>query len=219
MRQLLLLEEAQRVDGVDVMRVHTAARQQAVRWAAWHAVEVARDNHGDVGTSSNLLEALEQRVHLPQLDVVELRVGMDVCICDADERAACGSLGWSMLHGLQHRNQRHIVLEQPAERRLLLVLVLEALCKAQRRLVELHLVLLDQAEALALVKCRTPVNRILVVGVKLGRLLLVDVVIAGLGKLRRPELKVVALDLLQAHDVCLVGEQLSQQVALAVVPV
>eukprot|EP00955_Chlamydomonas_euryale_P051323 354857-Chlamydomonas_euryale.AAC.7 len=48
--------------------------------------------------------------HLPQLDVVELRVGMDVCICDADERAACGSLGWSMLHGLQHRNQRHIVL-------------------------------------------------------------------------------------------------------------
>eukprot|EP00955_Chlamydomonas_euryale_P051324 354857-Chlamydomonas_euryale.AAC.8 len=65
MRQLLLLEEAQRVDGVDVMRVHTAARQQAVRWAAWHAVEVARDNHGDVGTSSNLLEALEQRVHLP----------------------------------------------------------------------------------------------------------------------------------------------------------
>eukprot|EP00955_Chlamydomonas_euryale_P061776 358170-Chlamydomonas_euryale.AAC.2 len=52
----------------------------------------------------------------------------------------------------------------------LLVWVLEALCEAQRRLVELDLVLLDQAEALALEEGRAAVDCVLVVGVQLRRL-------------------------------------------------
>lgn len=52
--------------------------------------------------------------HLPQLDVIELRVGMDVGVGNADELPSRGAVGGFDLDvGVQrfeHRNQRHIVL-------------------------------------------------------------------------------------------------------------
>ena len=49
---------------------------------------------------------------LPQLDVIELRVGMDVGVGHADELAAgiSTALLQGRVQGLQHSDQRHIVL-------------------------------------------------------------------------------------------------------------
>lgn len=53
-------------------------------------------------------------MYLPQLDVIELRVGVDVRVGNADEgpptAAAAAALRLRRLQRLQHRNQRHIVL-------------------------------------------------------------------------------------------------------------
>lgn len=58
-----------------------------------------------------------------------------------------GGLLALVLLGLQHHNERHIVLEQPVEGRLFGGRGAQGLREREGRLVELHLVLLDQGEA------------------------------------------------------------------------
>ncbi len=50
--------------------------------------------------------------NLPELDVVEFGVGVDVGVGDADELAAPlrGSVRVGRIQRLQHHNQRHVVL-------------------------------------------------------------------------------------------------------------
>ena len=49
---------------------------------------------------SNLLKPLEQGVHLPQLNVVELWIGVDVRVGHTDKGASATSLGGTRLDGL-----------------------------------------------------------------------------------------------------------------------
>mmetsp|Transcript_35571 Transcript_35571/g.89309 ORF Transcript_35571/g.89309 Transcript_35571/m.89309 type:complete len:239 (-) Transcript_35571:1065-1781(-) len=111
---------------IRVAAVHILIYQQLVSRAAGGAVEVARHKHGDIRTGRNLLEAFQQRMHLPQLDVTELRVGMDVGVGHADELTCVGPR-LRRLNGFQHSNQRHVVLEETAKGSLLLVVDLQRL--------------------------------------------------------------------------------------------
>lgn len=53
----------------------------------------------------------EASTHLPELDVAELRVGMDVSVGHTDELPAVGALLLRAVQGLQDRNKSHIVLQ------------------------------------------------------------------------------------------------------------
>ena len=72
--------------------------------------EQLQDSGAPVG---NLLQALEQRMHLPQLDIAELRVGMDVCVGDAQQLLWCTRTLRVGQH-LQHSDQCNIVLRTHA---------------------------------------------------------------------------------------------------------
>mmetsp|Transcript_8378 Transcript_8378/g.24021 ORF Transcript_8378/g.24021 Transcript_8378/m.24021 type:complete len:286 (+) Transcript_8378:635-1492(+) len=200
--------------------VHAAVDQELVGGTSGDAVEIAGHKHWDVRTGGNLLQALEEGVDLPELDVAELRVGVDVGVGNADELPASrGCARRGRVNGLQNGDERHVVLQKPAERRLLLVVHLQGLGEGLRRLVELHLVLLHQRKLVPPKERGTAVDGVRVLGEHLGGLLLVDGRVAGPLKLRRQEvLIVVALHLLQAEDVCLVAQQLAQEVLLAVGP-
>ena len=167
---------------------------------------------------------LEQGVDLPQLDVVELGVGVDVRVGHAQQlplarphgrytaaneryvmfqsellyysfqelkasrfqhgsntgstrvqhgfntgstrvvrcvvpRPALGGGHPGLLQCFQHHDERHVVLHQPVERILLLRGPAQALHQRQRRLVELHLVFLDEREAVLLEEDRAPFNQ------------------------------------------------------------
>ena len=69
-------------------RVNATCRKQAVWCGTGNRVEVSSHEHGNLCARSNLLQSLEQRVNLPQLDVSSLGIGVDVCICDAEKAAA-----------------------------------------------------------------------------------------------------------------------------------
>mmetsp|Transcript_13551 Transcript_13551/g.28992 ORF Transcript_13551/g.28992 Transcript_13551/m.28992 type:complete len:272 (-) Transcript_13551:804-1619(-) len=218
--QLLLLEEAQRVNGVHLCCVHLALDQQGVGGAARDAVEVTRHQHGDVSTCCYLLQPLEEGVDLPELHVIQLRVCMDVRVGHTNQGAPVGCVRGAWLNCLQHRDQRHVVLQQAVQCRFLLGLVGEGLCQGEGSLVEFHLILLYQREPVTPEERGTAINCVLVVSVDLSGLLLVNSNIASLLQLWSPELKVViTLNLLQAENVCLVRQELAQEVLLAVMPV
>ena len=56
---------------------------------------------------------LSDTPHLPQLDIVQLRIGVDVGVGHADELPAPASagVGVAWVQCLQHSNQRNIVLQ------------------------------------------------------------------------------------------------------------
>mmetsp|Transcript_23949 Transcript_23949/g.57082 ORF Transcript_23949/g.57082 Transcript_23949/m.57082 type:complete len:234 (+) Transcript_23949:890-1591(+) len=137
---------------------------------------------------------------------------MDVGVGDADELPR-------RLRCFQDRYQCDVVLEQSAERRLLLGGVLQGLHEGESRLVELNLVLLHEGELVPPEERGAAVDGVGVVGEDLRGLLLEDGGVTCTLQLGREEmLVVVALHLLQAHDVRLVAQQLPQEVLLAVGP-
>ena len=53
----------------------------------------------------------KQGLHLPELDIIQLWVGMDVCVGNADELPAVGALRLWRVQSFQNRYQCNIVLQ------------------------------------------------------------------------------------------------------------
>mmetsp|Transcript_6959 Transcript_6959/g.31436 ORF Transcript_6959/g.31436 Transcript_6959/m.31436 type:complete len:343 (+) Transcript_6959:95-1123(+) len=181
-----------------VRPVDSAVAQQVMRGAPRHRVEITADHHGNLRARRDLLQALEQGVHLPELHVVELGVGVDVGVGHAEQLTlTLRRLDPGLLQRLEHDDERDVVLHQPVERILLLGRPTERLHQRERRLVELHLVLLDQGEPVLLEEDGAPVDDVRALAEHLRRLLLVNRGVPVLGELPGEKvLEVVALHLL-----------------------
>mmetsp|Transcript_4858 Transcript_4858/g.12132 ORF Transcript_4858/g.12132 Transcript_4858/m.12132 type:complete len:363 (-) Transcript_4858:416-1504(-) len=192
-------QDAEGVGGeLGVRSVHPAGAQQVVGCRTRHRVEVPAHHHGNLRAGGDLLQSLEQSVHLPQLDVVELRVGVNVGVGHAQQLAlALWRRHAGLLQRLQHNNERHVILHKPVQRVLLGTSPAQRLHQRQRRLVELYLVLFNEGEAVFLKEDGAPVDHVRALREHLRRFLLVYCCVPMLGQFAREKiLEVVALHLL-----------------------
>lgn len=88
----------------------TAVQKQRTHTVSKHLSSVRAEHTHTNAPGGDLLQALEECVHLPQLDVVELRVCVDVGVGDADECALGVCVEDGRLHRFQHGDQRDVVL-------------------------------------------------------------------------------------------------------------
>mmetsp|Transcript_15098 Transcript_15098/g.39222 ORF Transcript_15098/g.39222 Transcript_15098/m.39222 type:complete len:377 (+) Transcript_15098:323-1453(+) len=215
-------EDARRVLLREVLARNVAALHQRVRRRARRRVEVACDDdgHGMLQRATRVLahDALDlkqQVLGLPQLDVGELGVGIDVRVGDAHVR---GRAVQPSAHDREDADLRDVVLEKAVEDALLVRPLLSVLVHRDR--VELDRVQLpvDWHELVPPVEERAPVH-LAVLAHELARLALVHARVAELVHVRLEELLVVVrLDLLQAEHVRAQLLHVPQQVAPAVRP-
>mmetsp|Transcript_10923 Transcript_10923/g.27496 ORF Transcript_10923/g.27496 Transcript_10923/m.27496 type:complete len:426 (+) Transcript_10923:453-1730(+) len=201
-----LLEDFERVVDVFVVGVYCAAVDELVDGGGGLGVEVAAEDDGDVDGElrGDFLELLHEAVDLEELDVREVRVPEDVCVCDAEGEAGA-------VEDLEDDNEADVSLQDAVED----ARVLHAL---PRDRVELDLVLATQPKHAALVERGAPVDLAAAAHVFPG-LGLEDAVVAHALQPRLVVvLEVVRLDLLQAQYVGVVRKDLADEVSSPVRP-
>ena len=94
-----------------MVAVHTLLDEKVVGRRARCGVQIASNNHRDLCAVCDLLQAFEKGVNLPELDIGELWVRVNVGVGHAHE--VTPSVTRTLLKPLKNQDKRDVVLQQP----------------------------------------------------------------------------------------------------------